>query len=162
MIRFFPLQLVKCLFASVDALKIEINGIKDLVIGNASFNDVKLFMRQSFTAGCDIIKPFTIVSRKDFAAGINDFIGQFKDIHKGWLSTTNKSLPIVACLLFQRCEIEPHTEVQMPARMAYIGFRDDNIGGVVESHAVFRTPFLFIKSTRSSTMYSRENVCNTS
>ena len=31
-----------------------------------------------------------------------------------------------------------------------------------KSHADFRTPFLFIRSTKSSTMYSREKVCNTS
>ena len=162
MVGLFPLQLVKCLLTSVDALKIKVNGIKDLVVGNAPFNDVILFMGQTFTASSDIIKPFTIVCRKDFAADVGNLIGKLIDVQDCWLATTNEAQSIITSLLLQRGEIEAKAKVQMLARMANIRFRHDSVGGMIESHAAFRTPFLFIKSTRSSTMYSRENVCNTS
>ena len=89
-------------------------------------------------------------------------LAKVKDIHESWFATTDKALTIVTRLLFQRCEIEPYAKVQMLARMAYIGFGNNDIGCVIKSHATFRTPFLCIKSIKSSTMYSREKVCNTS
>ena len=55
-----------------------------------------------------------------------------------------------------------YAKIKMLARVENIGLGNNDVGRVVESHVFFRIPFLFIKSTRSSTMYSREKVCNTS
>lgn len=72
-VRFFPTQIVKSLFAGVNALKIKIDGIENLIIGNASFYDVEVFVGQALTTCRNIIKPFPIISRKHFAADIAYF-----------------------------------------------------------------------------------------
>ena len=162
MIRFFPLKLIQCLFASIDTLKIKIDGIEHLIVCYAAFNDVVMLMRQPLTAGCDIIEPLSIIGWEKLAVYIRNIVCELEDIHDGRFPSSDKTLAIVACLLLQKGKIKPHSEIQMLARVVHIRFENNNIGCVIESHATFKTPFLFIKSTRSSTMYSREKVCNTS
>ena len=47
MIWLFPTQLVEGLITRIDALKIQVYGIKDVIVSNAILNDVILLMRQS-------------------------------------------------------------------------------------------------------------------
>lgn len=162
MVGLLPAKLIQSLLAGIDALKIQVNGIKDVVVGNTTLNDILLLMRQALATGCHIVKPLAIVCREKLVVDIRCLFSKLKDTHNGRLSSADKALTIVASLLFQRGKIEAHTKVQMLARVDDIRFGNDDIGSVVESHAAFRTPFLFIRSTRSSTMYSREKVCNTS
>ncbi len=161
-IRFFPTQLVKSLLSCIDSLKVEVNGVKDVVVGNTAFNYVILLMWKTFAASHHVIKPFAIISRKYLALDSYHLFRKFKDIHDGGLATTNKTLSIVTSLLLKRSEIKANAKIKMLARMANVRLRDNHIGCMEIPHAAFSTPFLFIKSTRSSTMYSRENVCNTS
>ena len=162
MVRLLPTQLVKCLFTCIETLKIKVNGVKYLVISNAAFNHIILLMRQSFTASCDVVEPFTIVGFKHLTTYLRYFIGEFVHIHNGIFNSTNEALSVISSLLLQGSKVKTYPKVQMLTRMENIRLFDDEVRCVIESHTVFRSPFLFIKSTRSSTMYSRENVCNTS
>ena len=161
-VGFLPAQLVKSLLTGIDTLKIKINGVKDVVVSDTALNHVILFMRQSFAASHYVVEPFAIISKKHLAEGVGNIVRKFIDVQNGRVASTNKALTIVTSLLFQRSQIKPNAKVQVLARVENVGFRDDDTGCVEVSHAAFNTPFLFIKSMRSSTMYSFENVCNTS
>ena len=161
-IRFLPAQLVKGLLTCINLLKIKVNCIKDVVIGNAAFNHVILLMWQSFAAGYNIVKPFAIVGRIYFAVDIGHFFRKFKDVQNGWFVTTNETLAVVTRLFLKWSKIKAHAEIKMFARVVNVWLRNYDVRCVEVPHAAFYTPFLFIKSIRSSTMYSRENVCNTS
>lgn len=162
MVGLFPTQLVKCLFARVKTLQIKIHRVENLVVSDTALDDVILLMRKTFPTGSDVVEPLAIVGSEDLASDAWHPIRKVEYVHDGIFATTDKTLSIAPSLFFQRSEIEPNTKVQMLARMAHIGMRNNDIGCVINPHTAFRSPFLFIKSTRSSTMYSRENVCNTS
>ena len=160
LVRLLPSQLVKSLLTCIDTLKIKVNSVKHIVICNAPFYYVKVLMGRSFSASYDIVKPFAIVSREYFAVGISNILRKVKNIHDGRFASANESL--VSCLFFKRSKVETNTKIQMQRRMANIRFGNDHIGSMEKPLAACKTPFLFMRSIRSSTMYSRENVCNTS
>ena len=110
MVGLLPTKLIQSLLAGVDALKIKVNGIEDVVVGNATLNDVVLLMRQALATGCHIVKPFTIVSREKLAIDIRCLFSKLKDIHNGWLSSANEALAIATSLLFQGGKTEAHTK----------------------------------------------------
>lgn len=161
-VRFLPPQLVKSLLTCIDSLQVKVYGVEHIVIGNTTFNHVIALMGQTFSTSHNIIKPFAIVYWKYFTIGFGNLIRKFKNIHNGGFASTDKTLTVITCLLFKWSEIKSYAKVQVFTRVADIWFRDNNIESMEISHAAFKTPFLFIRSIRSSTMYSRENVCNTS
>ena len=120
MIWLFPTQLVEGLITRIDALKIQIYGIKDVIVSDTTLNDVILLMRQSLAASSHVVKPFAIVGRKHFAINTSNIVRKFIYIHNGWFATTNESLTIVTCLLLKRCEIHAIAKVQMVARMVHV------------------------------------------
>ena len=75
MVGFLPLQLIKCLFTSIDALQIKVYSVEDIIIGNASLYDIVLLMRQTFATSSYIVKPFSIVGKKYFAVGVRNLVG---------------------------------------------------------------------------------------
>ena len=161
-IGLFPTQLFKSLITGINALNVKIYSIKDIVVSDATLNAIILLMRQSLATSCHVVKPFAIVGRKHFAIDISNLLCKFIDIHDSRLTAANETLTIFASLLLKRCKIHAIAKVQMAARMIHVWLRNNEIGCMEDSHDAFKTPFLFIRSTRSSTIYSRENVCNTS
>ena len=102
MVRLFPTQLVKCLFTRIETLEIKVNSVKNLVISNAAFNNIILLMRQSFTASCNVVEPFTIVGSKHLTAYLRHFIGELINIHNGILASTDEALSVIPSLSLQR------------------------------------------------------------
>ena len=62
-------------------LEIKVNGIKHLIIGNATLDNIVLLMRQAFTAASHIVKLFAIVSREELAVYIRSLFCKLKNIH---------------------------------------------------------------------------------
>ena len=115
MIGLLPTQLVEGLIASINALNVKIDGVKDIIVSYTTFYDIILLMRQSLSAGGHVVKPFAIVGKKHFAIDICNLVSKLIDIHDGRFATTNEALTVVACLFFKRSEIHTIAEVQMVA-----------------------------------------------
>ncbi len=85
-IRTFETQLVKRLLKGVHSREVEVDSIKNLVIGNTSFYYIICGVRLPFTAGGDKVKPFAVVSVKDYVGYFRQNFVKFVNIEKSLLA----------------------------------------------------------------------------
>lgn len=116
-VGFLVQQLVECLFARVNARKIQVHCIKYLVIGNTILNDVILLVRQTLAARCNKVQPFAIVRFKYLMRTIHTVVIQLIDIEYRSIAPPQKPFTIPLRLRAYGRKVETDTKIQARAGM---------------------------------------------
>lgn len=81
MVGLFEAQLVQRLFTGIYSGKVKVDGVKHIVVSNATFNQVVLNVLFSFATGRNIVKPFSIIFFKALSQERGHLIIKLIDIN---------------------------------------------------------------------------------